>query len=402
MSLYRIVVFVAALAPAMLGQSSRTEVIEKERDKKSAELKPEESSGTERALVQVQERRLIERFTYGIHGVRIRLGGLPTGQGFALGPEYFRPDLADGKVAVRAGVSGSIGRAVVMDAAVQFPRLAGGRMFASLGSSYSNLPRLDYYGPGPDSEKTGRSQYRLEVTRAVGEAGFRVMRHLSIGAKGGYLATNTGPGNNDRFIATDQQFSPVTTPGLDRQTNFLTGGAFVHIDYRDNALGPRRGGSYRFDLTRYSDRDLKIYSFNSYDVDLQQYFPFFNERRVIVLRGKATFSAPDGGNQVPFYLQPTLGGSETLRGYRAYRFYDDNMMVMNAEYRWETFSGLDMAIFADAGKVFPRRGDFNFDDLESSVGFGFRFNVRNAVFLRIDFGFSHEGFQAWFKFNNVF
>jgi hypothetical protein len=31
-----------------------------------------------------------------------------------------------------------------------------------------------------------------------------------------------------------------------------------------------------------------------------------------------------------------------------------------------------------------------------------RFNARNAVFLRIDAGFSHEGFQVWFKFGNVF
>jgi hypothetical protein len=61
-----------------------------------------------------------------------------------------------------------------------------------------------------------------------------------------------------------------------------------------------------------------------------------------------------------------------------------------------------MALFADAGKVFPRRGQLNFSNLESSVGFGFRANVRNSVFLRVDVGFSHEGFMVWFKFNNVF
>ena len=77
-------------------------------------------------------------------------------------------------------------------------------------------------------------------------------------------------------------------------------------------------------------------------------------------------------------------------------------MVMNAEYRWEIFSGLDGALFADAGKVFPRRGLLNFHDLESSAGFGLRFNARNATFLRIDTGFSQEGFQVWLKFNDVF
>ena len=75
---------------------------------------------------------------------------------------------------------------------------------------------------------------------------------------------------------------------------------------------------------------------------------------------------------------------------------------MTGEYRWEVFSGLDMALFADAGKVFHRCATVRLQNLEKSYGFGFRFNVRNDVFLRIDTGFSREGFQVWFKFNNVF
>jgi hypothetical protein len=40
--------------------------------------------------------------------------------------------------------------------------------------------------------------------------------------------------------------------------------------------------------------------------------------------------------------------------------------------------------------------------MESDVGFGFRFNARDNTFLRLDVGFSHEGFQVCVKFNNVF
>jgi hemolysin activation/secretion protein len=96
------------------------------------------------------------------------------------------------------------------------------------------------------------------------------------------------------------------------------------------------------------------------------------------------------------------GGSDDLRGFRPYRFYGDHAILMNAEWRWEVFSGMDMAVFADAGKVTMARSDLNLKDLESSVGFGLRFNVRNATFLRVDVGFSHEGFQVWFKFNDIF
>jgi hemolysin activation/secretion protein len=85
-----------------------------------------------------------------------------------------------------------------------------------------------------------------------------------------------------------------------------------------------------------------------------------------------------------------------------FRFSDNNMVIVNGEWRWEIFSGLDMAAFYDAGKVFPRRSQLNLHGLERSAGFGFRFNVRGNVFLRIDAGFSHEGTQIWFKFDNVF
>ena len=104
---------------------------------------------------------------------------------------------------------------------------------------------------------------------------------------------------------------------------------------------------------------------------------------------------------IPFYMQPSLGGSEDLRGYRPYRFRGNNLLAMNAEYRWEVFSGLDMALFGDAGKVFTRKSDYSLRDLESDAGFGFRFNARNKTFLRLDVGFSHEDFQIWVKFNNV-
>ena len=93
---------------------------------------------------------------------------------------------------------------------------------------------------------------------------------------------------------------------------------------------------------------------------------------------------------MPFYLQPTLGGSEDLRGFRPFRFYDNNAVILNGEYRWEVFSGLDMALFVDAGQVFPDWHQINYRHLKSDAGFGFRFNVRNDVFLRIDTAFSQR------------
>lgn len=381
---------------------SRAAEIEAMREKKARELAPDETTKAERVLIEIKEKKLIERFTEGIAGFRIKLGGLATGQGFALGPEYLRRDIANGQVQFRSSGRVSFSGAQLYDMQLTAPQLREGLFFTDLYTAYQNLPRMNYYGPGPDSNKNGRTDYRFEQTSFDASAGVNPIRSLRIGGRAGYLLTNVGRGNDRRLAKAEDLYLPSVAPGIQEQTDFFRTSAFVQWDTRDNPGGPRRGGNYSATWSHFSDRALGRYSFRRWDLDAQQYIPFFNERRVIALHARTVFSDPRPGQVVPFYLQPVLGGSETNRGFRPYRFYDNNMMAYTAEYRWESFSGLDMAIFADAGKVFPRQGDFDLKDLETSVGFGFRFNVRNNVFLRVDVGFSHEGYQLWLKFNNVF
>ncbi|HYO81557.1 MAG TPA: BamA/TamA family outer membrane protein, partial [Bryobacteraceae bacterium] len=359
-------------------------------------------SKTERALVEIRERRILEKITYGIGGLRARIGGLVTGSGFAVGPEYFRDDLAEGNILFRATSQFSARQYQLYELEFTLPKLAGNRAFATVLGTHRNYPQMPYYGPGPDSLKTGRSNYRLEESRFGFRAGVRPFRHMSIGGGGALLQVNVGPGTDRRFISTERQFSPAVTPGIDRQTDFLQGSVFASYDYRDIPGGPRSGGLYTADFTYNQDRDLKRHSHRRLNMEIQQYIPLFNQRRVFALRGRSELTWKNPGQVLPFYMQPVLGGSNDLRGFRPFRFHDDNLIVFNAEYRYEVFAGLDMAVFADGGKVFRSKRQWNVHDLEGAYGIGMRFNARNAVFMRIDAGFSHEGFQVWVKFNNVF
>ena len=105
---------------------------------------------------------------------------------------------------------------------------------------------------------------------------------------------------------------------------------------------------------------------------------------------------------VPFYMQARLGSDSTLRGFHRNRFYDDNSILFNAEYRWEICTGFDLALFGDAGKVFNRPGEISLKHLQTDAGFGFRFKNRSSVVARIDTGFSREGVQVWLKFGKLF
>jgi outer membrane protein assembly factor BamA len=219
---------------------------------------------------------------------------------------------------------------------------------------------------------------------------------------GRYLTNNVYRGHDDRFTPTEDLYTERTTPGIQLQSDFFQGGGFIQYDWRDNPGGPRSGGNYLAQYSSFSDLRRSLFSFDRVDLEAQQYIPFFNQRRVFAFRGRIEATSPHDGSRVPFYLQPTLGGSEDLRGFRPFRFYDNNALILNGEYRWEIFSGLDMALFADAGQVFDDWHKINMGNLKTDAGFGFRFNVRNDVFLRIDTAFSSEGFQIWVKFNNVF
>lgn len=388
--------------PLFAQANSRAAEVEAARDRKLESLQPDSPSGIERDLTYVKDKKVLERISAGIGGFKLKFGGVATGSGFALGPEYLRRDLADGRLTFRSSAQNSFKGYQKYDIQLSSPLARRKHYFLDLYSANRNYPSINYYGPGPDSEKSSRTDFRYEGTDVHGAAGIEPVNHLSIGASAGYLWVNVGPGTDKRFASTEQVFTPTQVVGLDQQTNFFRHSYFAQYDSRDNPGGPRAGENYSLEYARYEDRDLGQNSFQQLDLHLQQYIPFFNQRRVIALRGRSIMTYHDADQAVPFYLQPRVGGSDDLRGFRPFRFFDDNMLVVNAEYRWETFSALDMALFADAGKVFPRRSQLNFHDLEASAGFGLRFNVRNNVFLRLDVGFSHEGFQAWVKFNNIF
>src|SRR5437867_835071 len=397
------VVLMLSPTRCLFGQTeSRAGEIQKERQERSTHLKAEQQSNVERGMVEVEEKKLPERLLSGVNGLGVKLGGLVAGSGFAIGPQYLREDLFSGNLTFRTAAEASYKLYQKYELQVTLPKLAKRRLFADFYSSHRNYPRINFYGLGSRTPKGQRSDYRLEDTAADLILGVKPVGFVRLGASAGYLWVNVGPGTDSRLISTEQQFTPEQAPGIDRQTDFFRYGGFAQIDYRDDPFGPKSGGNYVGQYTWYQDRKLGLHDFQRLDVDLQQYIGFFNKRRVIALRARTVLTDTESGQILPFYMYPVLGGSEDLRGFRPFRFSDKNVLSLTGEYRWEAFSGLDMALWADGGKVFPRHAQLNFANLEASYGFGLPFNALDRTFIRLDVGFSREGVQIWFKFNDVF
>jgi hypothetical protein len=394
-----------ALADVALAQngspavSSRAEEIQAERAQKANNLEPERLTPAEQRLKKAKSiaETLLQR-----HNPHVQLGGLPTGSGMAAGPVFHwtnAPDDIRGRV---YGI-GSVYQYYLAGAGLTFPNLGSGSISLTLDGAHADSPRLDYYGSGPDSLKSNRTDYRQEDTTAEAQIRWDVWRNrVVMGAQAGAQLTNVGPGTQDGIASTAVVFTPAQAPGVDIQTNYFTSGYSVDFDFRDFSGDPHKGGRLFLGYNRYVDYKRDRFSFDYVVADAQYYIPFFNKKRVVALRARTELTHAGSGQVVPFYMQPVLGRNGDFRGFRPYRFRDNNLLLMNAEYRWEVSTGFDMALFGDVGRVFDHSRQMNLSNLEHAVGFGFRFKDRERVVMRVDTGFSREGFQVWVKFDNVF
>ncbi len=389
------------LARAEERNSTRQELLKEQRAAKGQNIKDEQRGSLEKAALYVQKEKVLERLAQGWKGFHPVLGGLATGSGFA-GGVRFAPNLLEGALEFETVGAISTRTYQLYELRVGAPRLWKGRLFADFYSNYRSGTRLPFFGLGPDSSKQDRTSFSAEASLYDVTAGVNWTPWLSTGVRGGYLTTNVGRGKDERFPSTEDVFTPSQAPGLDVQSNFYHTDAFLRVDYLDSIGNPMAGGMYQVTFSYVDDQKLGLHTFRRVDAEVQQYFPFLKKERVIALRARTSLTDVSPGQSIPFYMQEHIGGAESLRGFREFRFRDQNLLLFNVEYRWEAFSGLDMAIFGDAGKVAHQRSDINFSDLKTSAGFGFRFNTFRSVFLRIDVGFSNEGTRVFFKFGPAF
>jgi outer membrane protein assembly factor BamA len=189
---------------------------------------------------------------------------------------------------------------------------------------------------------------------------------------------------------------------LAKQPDFLHVDGAIMLDYRDRPGNPHKGGMAGVFVSRFDDRRSNAFEFTRIAFETRQFLPLGSEQRVLALRLFASTDEVDAGSRVPFYFQETLGGSETLRGFREFRFRDRRTFYGSTEYRWEAAAFMELALFYDVGQVYGSGVKLAWDRLETSYGGGLRFKTPRAVILRMDVGHSREGTRFYFKFGPSF
>ena len=113
--------------------------------------------------------------------------------------------------------------------------------------------------------------------------------------------------------------------------------------------------------------------------------------------------AGDSDGYLPWAVDYTIGGDNTLRGYEEKRFRGDQMFLANAELRLPVHRSASLVFFYDMGRAWDtRRGErFDFGDLSEGYGLGFR--VRTPIGnLRLDFANGSDESRVHFGFGEMF
>lgn len=386
--------------PPPTAPATRADALDAQRAARERALGVERRNWLERALFFVEEKRVIERLNPP-EGFYPALGSITIGSGFGYGVGY-RQRPARGRVLLdtsgtvtHRGYKTAQGRIAVQP-------MAGRPVELSTGTVWYDFTQEHYFGLGRATSLADRVSYRLEGLDSYAQLQARKAGWLVVRGRVGLHRMTIDSGTDARFPSVEDTFSETSAPGLHDALTLAYAESSLGVDTRDQVGNTRGGGLYNVSIGMFRDRRGEAFDFNRIDVKAMHVIPIFDKKRGIALHAMASRIDPVGGGRVPFYLMTTVGGSDSIRGFREFRFRDAAAINLNAEYRWEAFSGLDLALFVDAGDVGPTWRSLVGKDLKTSWGGGFRFNTNRRVFLRVDIASSREDTRIWVRMGPVF
>jgi hypothetical protein len=291
----------------------------------------------------------------------------------------------------------------------------------------TSLNKLYFFGLGPNTTDTARSIFGMTETVVGGNVVWPIWQKLNaslLGEANGRFVDLRGDPNQAASI--DQLYTPATAPGLANQPGFAQFGEAIRI--RPSLVSGHIQLNYNVAFQEYVAASSKS-SFERLTIDLQHQFPLYKIARSSLaneslgpddcppgqtpracsgitrnlegsfgIRFLMTQSFVPAGNVVPFYFQPTLGGSDingtpALASYQDYRFRAPNNILARASFEHSIYNlPLGVTAMIDEGKVALSRSDLDFTHLRHSYSAGLTLRAGGfpVVYLLFSWG-GHEG-----------
>lgn len=259
------------------------------------------------------------------------------------------------------------------------------------------LNKLTYFGLGSNSNESARSFYGMREIIVGGDGVKPLNDRLRIALygelNGRIVSLRASNGQSSPSI--EQLYNDVTAPGLTQHPSYLQFGEGLRMTpvFDDGRIRLNN----KFTYQQYVATANSTFSFQRLTADLDMQSALYKKTRFLIprpgngpdscsldpgkensacppaftrnregtieLRLLAELSMTPGGDIVPFYFQPTLGGSDingnpTLPSYQDYRFRDPNVIVLHEGFEHSIFRlPVGFVLAADEGKLGLTRGD---------------------------------------------
>jgi outer membrane protein assembly factor BamA len=272
-------------------------------------------------------------------------------------------------------------------------------------------PTERFYGTGNNSSQGNETTYTTQQLYGMGSVGLNITDKLQVQLMERPRWVRIYNGAYTSLPQISQLFP--NQKGINGGSEVLTQ-LMVQYDDRDSVDIPRSGGLYRV-YGSVADRALgSSYSYTRFGYEARKYYTIHPR---ITLAGHVFMEYEPAGNEMPFWAQARLGGDnslltdqELLRGFGTGRFVDNNLVVANLEMRnrvydanlFGTHGTLEIAPFAEAGRVAHQLGYNPVSELHPVGGVGFRGIAEPFVVGFVDVGYGGEGAAIFSGINYPF
>lgn len=287
-----------------------------------------------------------------------------------------------------------------------------------------SLDKLYFYGLGPNSLQANASVFGITQTIAGTNAIVPVLHSLDLSLLGeinGRFVDVRG-NHHESTPSIEQVFTESTAPGLTSQPAFVQLGEGARLE--PALFNDHLQLDYLAQFQQYIAASDSHYSFRRFTADLSHTIPLYrnsgsygpkstngpdecsaalgatkcpaiqrNREGSFGVRLLITESVASAGSQVPFYFQPTLGGSDIngnpwLPSYNDYRFRAPNALLLRESFEHSIWGPIGVAFSADQGKVALTRGDIGFNHLAHSFSAGLTLRAGGLPALSLGFAWA--------------
>jgi hypothetical protein len=290
------------------------------------------------------------------------------------------------------------------------------------------LNKLFFYGLGQNSLRANSSVFGMQQTIIGANAIVPVLRSLNISLRGEVNGrfVDLRQNHHESTPSIEQIFTESSAPGLKSQPAFIQAGEGVRLE--PALFANHLQLDYLAQFQQFVAPSDSHYSFRRFTADLNHTIPLYrnsgsygpkdtngpdecavalgatkcpaiqrNREGSVGIRLLITESFASAGSVVPFYFQPTLGGSDMngnawLASYNDYRFRAPSALLLRESFEHSIWGPVGLAFSADQGKVALSRGDIAFNHLAHSFTAGL--TLRAGGLPAISLAFAWAGPEA--------